>query len=513
MYKYLEILSISILIANIYLLFGIYNTKIHKKLLFETIILLSMLVLKSISIIYKIKYTLVYSVLYIILMIYIFIRITKKYIKDPYDEDTHICDEIIKIDLYNKNIKKQLDVNKYENNKLDKIRLNKEKIINLLEINSNKYINDISFNHEYENKILYENLINLIPNIRFIKDIKSDEFKYIDKNFLSSIKFKDYKFIDINSIINLNNKECMKFERNKIINENGKKIDIEYSGLVLDINNEILLIGIIKDITKQVKIDAMENKIKENEIVNKSKAEFFINMSHELKTPLNLINASNQLIDSVYSKELKENNNLDILKEIKIIKKQINILSTLTENMIELSKLQNNYHEINIDSYNIVEILDEIVEEFNNHTNKNDINIIFDTDEEETILNIDPDDIEKVIIILLSLVARYSSNNSYINFEVKNKSDFIIISINNNGRYNNYSYLMDIEKNVIDMGVKLANKIIELYNGSLSIYKDDKNINISIQIKNICKSKDYKIRVKDNHKEFIHSEYTKMCNY
>ena len=72
MYKYLEILSISILIANIYLLFGIYNTKIYKKLLFETIILLSMLVLKSISIIYKIKYTLVYSVLYIILMIYIF---------------------------------------------------------------------------------------------------------------------------------------------------------------------------------------------------------------------------------------------------------------------------------------------------------------------------------------------------------------------------------------------------------------------------------------------------------
>ena len=361
MYKYLEILSISILIANIYLLFGIYNTKIHKKLLFETIILLSMLVLKSISIIYKIKYTLVYSVLYIILMIYIFIRITKKYIKDPYDEDTHICDEIIKIDLYNKNIKKQLDVNKYENNKLDKIRLNKEKIINLLEVNSNKYINDISFNHEYENKILYEHLINLIPNIRFIKDIKSDEFKYTDKNFLSYIKFKDYKFIEINSIINLNNKECMKFERNKIINENGNKIDIEYSGLVLDINNKILLIGIIKDITKQVKIDAMENKIKENEIVNKSKAEFFINMSHELKTPLNLINASNQLIDSVYSKELKENNNLDILKEIKIIKKQINILSTLTENMIELSKLQNNYHEINIDSYNIVEILDEIV--------------------------------------------------------------------------------------------------------------------------------------------------------
>ncbi len=60
--------------------------------------------------------------------------------------------------------------------------------------------------------------------------------------------------------------------------------------------------------------------------------------------------------------------------------------------------------------------------------------------------------------------------------------------------------------------MELANKIIELYNGSLSIYKDDKNINISIQIKNICKSKDYKIRVKDNHKEFIHSEYTKMCN-
>ncbi|MBQ3422201.1 MAG: HAMP domain-containing histidine kinase, partial [Romboutsia sp.] len=234
---------------------------------------------------------------------------------------------------------------------------------------------------------------------------------------------------------------------------------------------------------------------------------------HELKTPLNLIHASNQLMDSVYSKQLKENNNLDILNDVKIIKKQVNILSTLIDNIIELSKLHHNSHEIKKDNYNIVEILDEIVEQFNKFIEKDNINIIFDPDEEEKIVNIDADDIEKVIIILLSLVTRYSNNNSCINFKVKTKKDFIIINIENSSGYNYDNYLIDSEKSVLDMGVKLAKEIIGLYDGKLNISEEDKSIYVAVKIKNICKTKNYRIRVRNNNEEFIHSQYKKMCNF
>lgn len=46
-------------------------------------------------------------------------------------------------------------------------------------------------------------------------------------------------------------------------------------------------------------------------------------MSHELKTPLNLIHSSNQLIDVVYSEELKRNNKIDILETIGVVKSML----------------------------------------------------------------------------------------------------------------------------------------------------------------------------------------------
>ena len=373
-------------------------------------------------------------------------------------------------------------------------------------------------NLSIDDNLFYEKLVDIIPDVVFIQDFNSKEIKYENESFFKLIGSMDCKSISSKFINNINidtdiDKDVIDFKRDTIVDESGKKINIEYGGLLLDINKERILVGIIKDITEQTKFELIDNKIKENEMLNKSKTEFFINMSHELKTPLNLIHASNQLMDSVYSKQLKENNNLDVLNDIKIIKKQVNILTTLIDNIIELSKLHHNSHEINKDNYNIVEILDEIVEEFNKYTDKDNINIIFDPDEEEKIVNIDADDIEKVIIILLSLVTRYSYNNSYINFKVKTKKDFIIINIENNDGYNYDNYLMDNEKSVLDMGVKLAKEIIDLYDGKLKINKESNGINISVEIKNMCKTKNYKIRVRNNNEEFIHSQYKKMCNF
>jgi len=602
MYKYLEILSISILLTNIYLLISIFNKKTYNKIFFELVILLSIVSSKLIITAIKDKYILIYNILSIGVYIYILVRLTKKYIKYPYKNDIDIYNEIIKINLYKRDIDNTLDERKFINDKLSNIKFRKEKIIDSLLRDLNKgiflvdeldnvyiednisnyiwsynentslecfcknnikdnitFINSVNqcrntskilsieiedlknrtfkctFAHDklnnnviciitnriskendnlmIDDSLFYEKIVSMIPNAVFIQDFDSKEIKYANESFIKLIGNMDLKFINNINIDTNIYKDIIDFKRETIINENGEKINIEVGGLLLDIDKKRILIGIIKDITEQTKRELVDNKIKENEMLNKSKTEFFINMSHELKTPLNLIHASNQLMDSVYSKQLKENNNLDILNDVKIIKKQVNILSTLIDNIIELSKLHHNSHEIKKDNYNIVEILDEIVEQFNKFIEKDNINIIFDPDEEEKIVNIDADDIEKVIIILLSLVTRYSNNNSSINFKVKTKKDFIIINIENSSGYNYDNYLIDSEKSVLDMGVKLAKEIIGLYDGKLNISEGDRSIHIAVKIKNICKTKNYKIRVRNNNEEFIHSQYKKMCNF
>ena len=58
---------------------------------------------------------------------------------------------------------------------------------------------------------------------------------------------------------------------------------------VIDINKETKMVLIIRDITKEIKVESMKKEIEESEAIIKDRDDFFINMSHELKTPLNVI--------------------------------------------------------------------------------------------------------------------------------------------------------------------------------------------------------------------------------
>ena len=238
----------------------------------------------------------------------------------------------------------------------------------------------------------------------------------------------DIDKINKNIIVTSGNiNDNVKYKRDTLLNKYGEEINIEYGGMLLNINKKIKMIGIVRDITEQVKTELIEREIEEKEKLNQSKTEFFINMSHELKTPLNLIHSSNQLVEVVYKNELERTNNIELLNTVEVVKKHVNMLMGLIDNIIDLAKLQSDFHEVKRDYYNIVDISEDIVTEFSNCANE--VNIIFDTDEEEKIVNIDPDDIEKVILILLSIVVRYSIKNSDIYFDLGSRNDFITMTI------------------------------------------------------------------------------------
>lgn len=365
----------------------------------------------------------------------------------------------------------------------------------------------------------YESLVNIIPEGIYVLDFDSKMLKYANKAFFNMIGSKEITNVDIDSInknmimtsgsINGN----VKYKRDTLNDQHGNEINIECGGMLLDINKKIKMIGIVRDITEQIKAELIEREIEEKEKLNKSKNEFFINMSHELKTPLNLIHSSNQLIEVVYKNELKENNNIEVLNTIEIVKKHVNILMGLIDNMIELAKLQSNFHEFKKDYYNIVDISEDIVDEFSEFIDKEDVNIVFDTDEEEKIVNIDIDDIEKVILILLSIVIKYSMKKSNVVFELGTKKDFITIMIKNSDKYDYDKYIKNSENKIVEMSITLARLIIEFYGGNLNIKVGPRNMEIVIDIKRVHEDKAYKTR--DNYKQdgFAYLEYKKMCSF
>ena len=142
------------------------------------------------------------------------------------------------------------------------------------------------------------------------------------------------------------------------------------------------------------------------------------------------------------------------------------------------------------------------------------VNIIFDTDDEEKIANIDPDDIEKVILILLSIVVKYSMDKSNVYFNLGSRKDYISMSIKNIGGYEYKKYSNYSERKVLDMGITLAKLIVELYEGNLIINAGpDNSIEILVEIKADYEIKKYKNHTINRQEGFIYSEYKKMCSF
>ena len=67
-----------------------------------------------------------------------------------------------------------------------------------------------------------------------------------------------------------------------------------------------------------------------------------------------------------------------------------------------------------MENYNIVEVVENIVQSLAEYMKDNKRNIIFDTMEEEIITACDPDQIERIILNLLSNAMKFTSHGGNI---------------------------------------------------------------------------------------------------
>ena len=177
----------------------------------------------------------------------------------------------------------------------------------------------------------------------------------------------------------------------------------------------------LRDITKEIKVESMKKEIEESEAIIKDRDDFFINMSHELLTPANLLHTSNQFIAHICKGVINRESSGEFANCISVMKRQVDILITLINKIMELSKLEGNYYKNNKGIYNIVSLCEDIIAQLNKYTKYKNINIVFDTEVEEAYVKINPDDMAKAVLTLLSCVVKYSKIKSTINFTVKVK--------------------------------------------------------------------------------------------
>lgn len=226
--------------------------------------------------------------------------------------------------------------------------------------------------------------------------------------------------------------------------------------------------------------DESNKKVEELMEYDKVKTEFFSNMSHELKTPLNVISSTVQLLRS-----LDESRSLgdDRIKYYFTIMNQNSLrLLRLINNIIDSTKINGGYLNLNLVNDNIVYVVEELVQSVADFVQSKGINIIFDTEVEEKIIAFDEEKIERIILNLLSNAVKFTDTKGSIFVNVYDKDDFVEISVRDTGigipqdklnfifkRFAQVDKSITRKKEGSGIGLALVKSLVEIHGGTIRV--------------------------------------------
>ena len=166
-------------------------------------------------------------------------------------------------------------------------------------------------------------------------------------------------------------------------------------------------------------------KMKENENYRR---EFIGNVSHELKTPIfNIQGYIQTLIDGGLQ---DENVNLKYLKRANLsVDRMINIVDDLEV----ISQLETNEDVLDIDNFNIVDIINEAFDQLEMKANKMNISLKLSKESNSEIVYADRNKIQQVFMNLISNSIKYGKNNGVTNVRLFDMTDKMLIEVADDG--------------------------------------------------------------------------------
>lgn len=214
----------------------------------------------------------------------------------------------------------------------------------------------------------------------------------------------------------------------------------------------------------------MVRELESNEYLSK---EFMSNVSHEFKTPIASIQGfANLLKDKDISEKDKE-------EYIDIIIEESGRLANLSNNIQQLSKLENKKGLIQKQKVAIDEQIRKCIIILNNKLEEKNIEIGMDEDK-DVFLNVNEDMMHQVWINLINNAIKYTDDNGRIDIIIDEFKDRVVVEVKDTGRgikeenvdkiFEKF-YQEDSSHNSEGNGLGLAivKKIVELHKGTIEV--------------------------------------------
>ncbi|GGD27342.1 hybrid sensor histidine kinase/response regulator [Hyunsoonleella pacifica] len=224
-------------------------------------------------------------------------------------------------------------------------------------------------------------------------------------------------------------------------------------------------------------------KTEQIEEINKSKLEFFTNISHEFRTPLTLILGSLQQVLDDYQGSSK------MFKKLKVVESSSNQLLKLINRLMDFRKYENRVMKLEVAKGDIVNFVEEIYLSFSEYAKEKKHTYNFSTSAKVIDLYFDNAKLERVFYNLISNAFKYTPNGGEISVEIEDHEKLVLILIKDTGigipaqfRSKVFDRFFEISKHKLNnehnqgtgIGLSIVKSIIDLHKGTIYISEQTK---------------------------------------
>ena len=174
-------------------------------------------------------------------------------------------------------------------------------------------------------------------------------------------------------------------------------------------------------------LNDMKDELSKTEELQK---DLMANVSHDLKTPLTMIKAYAELIlDININDKEKCKNNLTIIIE------EVNRLNELVNDILALTKVENDLDKLDISSFDLIKLIEKIVKQHNIYVIKDGYSIEFiHNNIKELMIDADKKKIEQVIYNLLNNALNYTGEDKKVIIKVEESDKDYTIMVIDSGK-------------------------------------------------------------------------------
>lgn len=220
----------------------------------------------------------------------------------------------------------------------------------------------------------------------------------------------------------------------------------------------------------KVNLNKLAEELSKSEIL---KTDFIANVSHEIKTPLSVIQS--------YASALKNNNLADDVRKkyLQNLQEACKKLTNLITNILKLNKLENQKIALEIKKFNLSESITNQILQYEELIDNKEINLECEI-EEDIIINSEESYLELIWNNLISNAIKFTEKNGTIKVSLNKQNNYYIIKISDTGcgmdketglHIFDKFYQADTShsKEGNGLGLALVKKVIDILGGTIEV--------------------------------------------